>query len=95
VIAFYAYLTLMQKVGPTRSSYVGIAVPVVALALSTLFEGYRWTWIAVLGVVLAVVANWIALRSPSPQPLSPHAGTGVPKGEGPQDPAQLSPRRPS
>jgi drug/metabolite transporter (DMT)-like permease len=62
VIAFYAYLTLMQKVGPTRSSYVGIAVPVVALALSTLFEGYRWTWIAVLGVVLAVVANWIALR---------------------------------
>jgi drug/metabolite transporter (DMT)-like permease len=33
VIAFYAYLTLMQRVGPARSSYVGIAVPVVALAL--------------------------------------------------------------
>src|SRR5690242_17711529 len=51
VIAFCAYLTLMQKVGPARSSYVGIAVPVVALAISTLFEGYRWTWVAVLGVV--------------------------------------------
>ena len=34
---------------------------IVALALSTLFEGYRWTWIAVLGVVLAVVGNCVAL----------------------------------
>jgi drug/metabolite transporter (DMT)-like permease len=62
VIAFCAYLTLMQQVGAARSAYVGVAVPVVALALSTLFEGYRWTWVAVIGVVLAVFANWYALR---------------------------------
>ncbi len=35
----------------------------IAILLSTLFEGYRWTWIAVLGVVLAVLGNALALRT--------------------------------
>jgi drug/metabolite transporter (DMT)-like permease len=62
VIAFGAYLTLLNRVGGGPASFVGIATPVIALALSTLFEGYRWTWIAALGVVLAVTGNWLALR---------------------------------
>jgi drug/metabolite transporter (DMT)-like permease len=80
VVAFCAYLTLMKQVGPARAAYVGIAVPIVAMALSTLFEGYRWTWTAVLGVVLAVIANWIALRP------APAASGALPSG-------RLSPRR--
>ena len=40
------------------------AAPVVAMLLSTLFEGYRWTWVAVLGVALAVAGNVLALRQP-------------------------------
>ncbi len=62
VIAFGSYLTLLKIVGPARSAYVGVAVPVVALLLSTLFEAYRWTWVSALGVLLAVVANWMAMR---------------------------------
>jgi hypothetical protein len=27
------------------------------------FEGYRWTWVAGAGVVLAVAGNWLALRA--------------------------------
>jgi drug/metabolite transporter (DMT)-like permease len=64
VIAFGSYLTLLKTVGPARSAYVNIAIPVVALVLSTLFESYRWSWVSALGVVLAVVANWIAMRPP-------------------------------
>jgi drug/metabolite transporter (DMT)-like permease len=67
VIAFGAYLTLLKKVGVGSAAYVNIGIPVVALLFSTLFEGYRWTWVAASGVVLAVVANWIALRSPGPR----------------------------
>ncbi len=62
VIAFGSYLTLLKTVGPARSAYVNIAIPVVALVLSTLFESYQWSWVSALGVVLAVVANWIAMR---------------------------------
>ena len=63
IAAFGAYLTLLKRVGAAPSSFVGVATPVVAMLLSTLFEGYRWTWVAVLGVVLAVAGNVLALRT--------------------------------
>jgi drug/metabolite transporter (DMT)-like permease len=68
VVAFGSYLTLLKRVGPTPSAYVGVGTPVVALAFSTMFEGYRWTWVAALGVALALTSFWIALR--------PAAGVG-------------------
>lgn len=68
VVAFGAYLTLLKRVGAGPSSFVGVATPVLALLLSTFFEGYRWTWISVVGVVLAVVGNWLALRAGAPRP---------------------------
>ena len=61
VFAFAAYLTLLARVGAAPSSFVSVATPVIALALSTVFEGYRWTWLAALGLALAVLGNWLAL----------------------------------
>ena len=61
IVAFGAYLTLLGRVGAGPSSYVGVSTPVVAMLLTTLFEGYRWTGPAVLGVVLAVAGNVLAL----------------------------------
>ena len=62
IFAFGAYLTLLKIVGAGPASYVGVSTPVIAMLLSTFFEGYRWTWLAGLGVVLAVVGNVLALR---------------------------------
>jgi drug/metabolite transporter (DMT)-like permease len=62
VVAFGTYLTLLQRVGGVPASFTSIATPVIAMALSTVFEGYRWTWVAGVGVVLAVLGNWLALR---------------------------------
>lgn len=62
VVAFGAYLTLLKRIGAARAAYTAVATPVIALALSTLFEGYRWTWVGALGVVLAMAGNWLALR---------------------------------
>jgi drug/metabolite transporter (DMT)-like permease len=63
VVAFAAYLTLLKRVGPGPSSFIGIATPVLAMLLTTAFEGYRWTWVAVAGVVLAIAGNAIALAA--------------------------------
>jgi drug/metabolite transporter (DMT)-like permease len=62
IVAFGAYFTLIRKVGVGLASYTGVATPVVAVLLSTLFEGFAWTWTAVLGVLLAAAGNFIALR---------------------------------
>jgi drug/metabolite transporter (DMT)-like permease len=62
VAAFLAYLTLLKRAGPGPASYTGVVSPVVAMALSTLFEGYRWTVPGALGAALAVAGNVLVLR---------------------------------
>jgi drug/metabolite transporter (DMT)-like permease len=67
VIAFGAYLTLLGKIGAARAGYVGVAVPVVALLLSTAFEHYEWTLSALAGVALCAAGNVLVLL---PQKIS-------------------------
>jgi drug/metabolite transporter (DMT)-like permease len=43
VVAFVTYFALLRRVGAGPSSYTAVATPVIALMLSTLLEGYRWT----------------------------------------------------
>lgn len=62
VAAFVCYLTLMRKVGMANASYVGVATPVVALALSALFEDYHFTVYTAVGIALAVAGNVIVMR---------------------------------
>jgi drug/metabolite transporter (DMT)-like permease len=63
VIGFAAYLTLVGRVGPSRGGYATVLVPVVALVISTLFEDYRWTLTAALGVALVLGGNAIVLTA--------------------------------
>jgi drug/metabolite transporter (DMT)-like permease len=64
ILAFGGYLTLMGRIGAARAGYVGVMVPIVALAISAAFEGYRWTLLALLGVAVSVAGNVIILRRP-------------------------------
>ncbi|EZP79000.1 hypothetical protein BV97_04194 [Novosphingobium resinovorum] len=63
VVTFPLYFMLIRELGPGRAAYNGVAVPVVAMGLSTLFEGYRWTGLAVGGAVLALAGLVIALAA--------------------------------
>lgn len=62
VIAFYTYLTLLGRIGADRAAYTSILFPLIALTLSALLEGYRWTLFAEAGVALVLIGNVIALR---------------------------------
>ena len=61
VIAFGSYLTLLGRIGPDRAAYIAVVFPIVALALSTLFEGLTWSVVAGIGVLLVVLGNAVAL----------------------------------
>jgi drug/metabolite transporter (DMT)-like permease len=61
VVAFGAYLTMLGRIGAARAGYVGVAVPVVALLLSTVFEHYEWTPLPLVGAALCVVGNVLVL----------------------------------
>jgi drug/metabolite transporter (DMT)-like permease len=62
VLTFAAFLTLQDRVGPGPSSAVGVAAPVLAIAVSIALEGYQPGWETVLGVALAVLGNAWMLR---------------------------------
>ena len=62
VIAFAAFLALQQRLGAGKSGTVGVMTPVVALAVSALFEGYEPGLATVAGMALAVLGNVLMLR---------------------------------
>ena len=61
VLAFGCYLTLLGRIGADRAAYASVLFPIVALALSTVFEGYQWTLSAALGLVMVLVGNALIL----------------------------------
>lgn len=62
VVAFAAYLTLLGRIGSARAGYATVMFPVVALTVSTFFEGYQWTADAMLGLACVLVGNLLMLR---------------------------------
>ena len=60
-IAFGCYLALIRMIGSARAAYTSVLFPVVALAISTIVEDYRWTGLAVVGVLLTMSGNWLVL----------------------------------
>jgi drug/metabolite transporter (DMT)-like permease len=62
VLAFGAYLTLMKRIGAGRAGYAMVAIPVVALIISTLLEHLRWTANLWLGVALCLIGNVLVLK---------------------------------
>lgn len=62
VVTFPLYFRLIRDLGPGRAAYNGVLVPVVAMGISTVFEGYRWSALALAGGLLALVGMVVALR---------------------------------
>jgi drug/metabolite transporter (DMT)-like permease len=57
VIAFYCYFTLIGEIGPDKAAYGPVVIPAIALLVSSVFEGYRWTAYSLGGVALLIIGN--------------------------------------
>lgn len=67
-LAFALYFDLVRQMGPAEAAWTGVLIPIIAMAISTVVEDFRWTAMAVAGCVLALVGMVIALRQPAPKP---------------------------
>lgn len=67
-IGFAFYLRLLELIGPDKGGYTFLIFPVVALLISTVYEGYSWTLNAFIGLGLISLGSVLALRSKSAQP---------------------------
>jgi drug/metabolite transporter (DMT)-like permease len=65
-LAFTLYFTLIRQIGPARAGYVNVLTPVLAMALSTVFEAYRWSLEAAAGGALVIAGLVVAMRARNP-----------------------------
>jgi drug/metabolite transporter (DMT)-like permease len=66
VVTFPLYFKLVRDLGAGKAAYNGIVTVVLAMAISTLLEGYNWTLLAVAGSLLSLAGLVVALRARSP-----------------------------
>jgi drug/metabolite transporter (DMT)-like permease len=68
VLAFLLYYGLARRRGYTLSSYILALTPIVAMAMSSLFEKKSWGIAALAGAALVLAGQWLLLRVQSPAP---------------------------
>jgi drug/metabolite transporter (DMT)-like permease len=66
VITFPLYFRLVRDIGPGKAAYTSVFIPVVAMALSTLFEGYEWSLLAGAGAALVMAGMFVAMQAAKP-----------------------------
>ncbi|KAF1369144.1 DMT family transporter [Yokenella regensburgei] len=64
VIAFGAYFTLVGRIGASNAAYSTLLFPLVALTISTFYEGYVWHINAVAGLALILLGNLVMFAKP-------------------------------
>jgi drug/metabolite transporter (DMT)-like permease len=61
VLAFGSYMQLVKQMGSDKAAYVVLVYPIIALILSTVFEGYQWHLEAFIGVAVVLLGNAVAM----------------------------------
>jgi hypothetical protein len=64
VVAFGAYFTLVGRIGASKAAYSTLLFPLVALSISTVYEGYVWHSNAVIGLALILLGNLVMFAKP-------------------------------
>ncbi len=59
VVGFSTYLLMVARLGSDKAAYATVLFPMVALGLSTIFEGYVWHATAITGVALTIIGNLV------------------------------------
>lgn len=61
VLCFALYFPVVRKIGPGKAAYSSVLVPVIAMSLSTIFEDYHWSPLAIAGAALSLGGMLLAL----------------------------------
>ena len=64
VIAFGLYFTIARMIGYAMASYISALTPPIAMLVSVLFEGARFGWPALAGLVLVLSGQALLIRAP-------------------------------
>jgi drug/metabolite transporter (DMT)-like permease len=63
VVTFPLHYNLVREIGAGRAAYNSVLTISVAMLISTVLEGYSWTWLTLTGMAMAVAGMVLALRA--------------------------------
>lgn len=66
VVAFGIYFSLARSRGYALASYISALTPPIAMLVSVAFEGARFGWLALAGLVLVLSGQVLLIRAPRP-----------------------------
>jgi drug/metabolite transporter (DMT)-like permease len=69
-VSFTLYFGLIRLIGPGKAGFSNVVIPVIAMGLSTLFEGYRWTGLSMAAGILVLAGMVVALAPARAMPDS-------------------------
>lgn len=64
IIGFATYFSLVGRIGAGPAAYTTVMFPLIALGMSTLFEGYQWSLAGVGGLLLILLGNMVMFYRP-------------------------------
>lgn len=67
-VSFTLYFGVIRAIGPSKAAYSSVAIPVLAMLISTVFEGYHWSPLGIAGGILGLIGLLIALGARKSQP---------------------------
>lgn len=63
IIGFLGILYLISSLGSSKAAYTSLIYPVGALIISAFFENYHFGYASILGLLMIISGNYLALRS--------------------------------
>ena len=60
-VTFPLYFNIIRAVGPGQAAWSSVLIPIIAMGISTLFEGYRWAPLSIAGGAVALIGLVIAV----------------------------------
>ena len=64
IVAFLCYLQLIKNIGTELAGYIAVITPIIALFVSSGFEGYRWSVADLFALVLVICGNVLVMKKP-------------------------------
>ncbi len=61
IISFWAYLKLIDQIGPAKAAFTSVISPVIAIIISNFVENMALTTYLLIGVSLCLIGNVVAL----------------------------------
>lgn len=67
-VTFPLYFNVIRAVGPGQAAWSSVLIPIIAMGISTLVEGYRWAPLSIAGGLTALVGLVIAVAKRPERP---------------------------